>query len=53
MFPPPFRGGGGKDLPVRRSGIRARIVADLPPGGYVLDVFAGRPRGEASPTGSG
>ena len=48
MFLPPSRGGGAKDLPVRRSGPRARIVADLPPGEYVLDVFARMPRGDAS-----
>lgn len=47
-FVPPIRGGGKKDLPVRRSGTRARIVADLPPGEYVLDVFARMPRGDAS-----
>jgi hypothetical protein len=48
MFLPPSRGGGRKDLPVRRSGSRARIVADLPPGEYVLDVFARMPQGDAS-----
>ena len=48
MFLPPSRGGGAKDLPVRRSGPRARIVADLPPGEYVLDVFARMPQGDAS-----
>jgi hypothetical protein len=48
MFPPPSRGGGAKDRRVRRSGPRARIVADLPPGEYVLDVFARMPQGDAS-----
>lgn len=48
QFLPPSRGGKAKDLPVRRSGTRARIVADLPPGEYVLDVFARMPEGDAS-----
>jgi hypothetical protein len=48
MFLPPARGAGRKDLPVRRSGTRARIVADLPAGEYVLDVFARMPQGDAS-----
>ena len=48
MFLPQYRGGGAKQLPVRRSGTRARIVADLPPGEYVLDVFARMPQGDAS-----
>ncbi len=48
VFLPPSRGGGAKDLRVRRSGTRARIVADLPPGEYVLDVFARMPQGDAS-----
>ncbi len=48
MFLPPARGGGAKDLPARRSGTRARIVADLPAGEYVLDVFARMPQGDAS-----
>ena len=48
MFLPPYRSGGAKDLPVRRSGTRARIVADLPAGQYVLDAFARMPRGDAS-----
>jgi hypothetical protein len=48
MFLPPSRGGGAKDLRVRRSGLRARIVADLPSGEYVLDVFARMPQGDAS-----
>lgn len=48
MFLPPTRGGAAKDLPVRRSGTRARIVADLPAGEYVLDVFARMPEGDAS-----
>lgn len=47
-FLPPYKGGGVKDLRVRRSGTRARIVADLPPGEYVLDVFARMPQGDAS-----
>ena len=47
-FLPPYSGGGTKDLPVRRSGTRSRIVADLPPGEYVLDVFARMPQGDAS-----
>ena len=42
------KGGGAKDPKVRRSGTRARIVADLPPGEYVLDVFARMPQGDAS-----
>jgi hypothetical protein len=48
MFLPPARGGRAKDLEVRRSGSRARIVADLPPGEYVLDAFARMPQGDAS-----
>ena len=48
MFLPPFKGGGAKELKVRRSGTRARIVADLPSGEYVLDVFARMPQGDAS-----
>ena len=47
-FLPPARGGGTKDLPVRRSGTRARVVADLPAGEYVLDAFATMPEGDAS-----
>jgi hypothetical protein len=47
-FLPPYRSGGAEHLPVRRSGPRARIVADLPPGEYVLDVFARMPQGDAS-----
>lgn len=39
---------GAKDLKVRRSGTRARIVADLPPGEYLLDVFATMPEGDVS-----
>ena len=48
MFLPPSRGGGARDLPVPRSGPRARIAADLPPGEYVLDFFARMPQGDAS-----
>ena len=48
IFLPPSKGGGAKDPKVRRSGTRARIVADLPPGEYVLDVFARMPQGDAS-----
>jgi hypothetical protein len=48
LFLPPYRSGGAKHLPVRRSGIRASIVADLPAGEYVLDVFARMPQGDAS-----
>jgi hypothetical protein len=48
MFLPASRGGGAKDLRVRRSGTRARIVADLPPGEYALDVFARMPQGDAT-----
>ncbi len=51
FLPPPWRK-GAEDLRVRRSGARARIVADLPPGEYVLDVFARMPR-VTPPTGSG
>ena len=39
---------GGKDLKARRSGTRARIVADLPAGEHVLDVFATMPEGDVS-----
>ncbi|HEV2745391.1 MAG TPA: hypothetical protein VGV91_19710 [Rubrobacter sp.] len=46
FLPPSWR--KGEDLRVRRSGTRARIVADLPPGEYVLDVFARMPQGDAS-----
>ena len=46
FLPPSWR--KGEDLRVRRSGTRARIVADLPPGEYVLDVFARMPEGDAS-----
>src|SRR5918997_241765 len=46
ILPPSSR--KGDDLRVRRSGTRARIVADLPPGEYVLDVFARMPEGDAS-----
>lgn len=49
VFVPPHRGdGGAKDLRVRRSGTRARVVADLPAGEYVLGVFARMPQGDAS-----
>lgn len=49
VFVPSYNGdGGGRDLRVRRSGTRARIVADLPPGEYVLDAFARMPGGDAS-----
>ncbi len=51
-FLPPSWRKGAEDLRVRRSGTRARIVADLPPGEYVLDVFARMPR-VTPPTGSG
>jgi hypothetical protein len=47
-FLPPSWRKGAEDLRVRRSGTRARIVADLPPGEYVLDVFARMPQGDAS-----
>ena len=43
----PSGGGAAKHLPVRRFGTRARIVADLPAGEYVLDVFARMPQGDA------
>ena len=49
VFVPPYRGdGGAKDLRVRRSGTRARVVADLPAGEYVLETFARMPEGDAS-----
>lgn len=48
VFVTPSKGGGAKDLRVRRSGTRARIFADLPAGEYVLDVFARMPQGDAS-----
>ena len=44
----PYRGGGARDLRVRRSGTRARIAADLSAGEYVLDAFARMPQGDAS-----
>jgi hypothetical protein len=47
-FLPPSWRKGAEDLRVRRSGTRARIVADLLPGEYVLDVFARMPQGDAS-----
>jgi hypothetical protein len=52
MFLPPSRGGGRKDLPVRRSGTRARIVADLPPASTCSTSSPGCPRA-MPPTGSG
>jgi len=48
IFLPPSKGGGARDPKVRRSGTRARTVADLPPGEYVLDIFARMPQGDAS-----
>ena len=47
MFLPPTRDDAAKHLPVRRCGTRARIVADLPAGEYVFDVFARMPEGDA------
>jgi len=44
----PSRGGGAEVLEVRRSGTRARIVADLPAGECVLDARARMPEGDAS-----
>jgi len=40
--------GRGEKLGVERTGTRARIVADLPTGEYVLDAFARMPEGDAS-----
>lgn len=40
--------GEGEKLGVERTGTRARIVADLPAGEYVLDAFARMPEGDAS-----
>jgi len=48
VFVMPSKGGGAKDLRVRRSGTRARIAADLPAGEYVLDARARMPEGDAS-----
>jgi hypothetical protein len=46
---PPYKGVGKEDRPkVSRSGNRARILATLPAGEYVLDVRAGMPEGDAS-----
>ena len=47
-FVMPSRGVGAEDLEVRHSGNRARIVADLPAGEYVLDARARMPEGDAS-----
>jgi hypothetical protein len=48
MFLPPSRGEEAKDLKVRRFGTRARIVADLPAGEYVLEASVRMPQGDAS-----
>jgi hypothetical protein len=49
VFVTPYRGDvGAKDLRVHRSGTRARFVADLPAGAYVLNAFARMPEGDAS-----
>ena len=47
-FLPPYGSKQAEHLPVRRSGTRASIVADLPAGEYVLDAFARMPEGDAS-----
>lgn len=38
----------GKNLKTRRLGKEAQIVADLPPGEYVLGIFARMPEGDVS-----
>lgn len=45
---PPYTDVGEEQPRARRSGNRARIVARLPPGEYVLDVRARMPEGDAS-----
>ena len=44
------RGSDGRahDLRTRLSGTRARIVADLPAGGYVVEALATMPEGDAT-----
>ena len=41
------KGYKGVELPVRRSGDRGRIAADLDVGGYVIAAFATMPQGDA------
>lgn len=48
VFVMPSGGEGARDLPISRSGTRARVVADLPAGEYVLDARARMPGGDAS-----
>ena len=47
VFQPNYEG-EEKILKVRRTGTRAGIVADLPAGEYVIDVFATMPEGDVS-----
>lgn len=37
-----------EDLRTRLSGTRARVVADLPPGEYLIEAFATMPEGDAT-----